>query len=279
MTIDENELKEFEEQVLSISENLYDYYSDDELYSIMELTKKKSVFLKCMNAILIPYLIGKIKDPKTNQTMIFKLTQHPHSMVQSAILKRDDVTSSMLKQMILNSKNERIVPMRYPIINHKKMTEETLYELSEHQNNEILSLILLTNIVSDRIIKKLQNSNHEEIRTMAKVRDPKTSPEYIEAIIRRELKKVDRVENDYISRRYCNAKPFLINDILEAAIRNPKLPAALVELYKKFSKPTIITLVIPHPNISKELLDFYYTNGDEEVKAAVLKRKREEPTH
>lgn len=278
MSISEKNLKEFEKIISTFKGNLGDYYLDDELYSIMELTKKKRVFLKCMKDISIPYLEGKIKDPRTNQTMIFKLTQHPHSMIQSAILNREDVTIPMLKQILGNYESEEIEPMRYPIINHKKMTEETLYELSDSENNQILSLILLTNKVSDRIIKKLQNSNDEEIRTMAKVRDPETDPEYIETIIKREIKKADKIENDYISREYHHTKPFLINDILEAAIRNPKLPTELVELYKKFSKPALITLVIPHPNISKELLDFYYEKGDKEIKEAVSERRREEPS-
>lgn len=279
MAIQKNELSEIEEEILNMSEKLHNYYSDESLYSIMENTKNKKVFLKCMDNILIPYLINKIRDPQTSQEMIFKLTLHPHSMVQHAIMKRDDVTPAMLKQMIDNSKSEEMMPMRYSIINHKKMNEETLYKLSDYDNNQILSLILLTNIVSERIIKKLQYNNDDEIRIMAKVRDPETDPKYIEKIIKRELRKADRVKGDYINRSYGNIKPFLINDTLEAAIRNPKLPTELVDLYKKFSKPTLVTLVIPHPNVSKELLDFYYTKGDEEVKSAVLKRTKEQHTH
>lgn len=276
MIIAENDLKNIEEKILTEPKELYKIYSDKDLYNIMELTKNRTVFLKCMHDISIKYLIEKIRNQKTPQEMIFKLTLHPHSMVQHEILKREDVTPAMLKQMIDNSKNERIVPGRYPIINHKKMDEETLYQLSEYDNKNILSLVLLSDKVSERIIKKLQSNEDEEISTMAKVRDPATNPEYIEKIIKRELKKTDRVAGDYISSSYVNIKPYLINDVLEAAINNPKLPSKLVELYKKFTKPTLISFVIPHPNISEELLDFYYKKGDEEIKAAVSKRNKEE---
>ena len=41
-------------------------------------------------------------------------------------------------------KDERIMPNRHVIINHRKMDEQTLYELTECDNNEILSLIILS---------------------------------------------------------------------------------------------------------------------------------------
>ena len=225
------------------------------------------------------FLISKIKDPHTSRKMISKLCLHPHSMVQHAILKREDVTPSMLKRMLDISKDERITSMRYHIINHKKMDEETLYTLSGYDNKQIVSLVLLTDKVSQRIIKKLQGSSDEEIRTMAQVRDPETDPVFIGRIIKKEFKKVERVTNDYIDRHYTIMKNYTINDILEAAIRNPELPTEQVELYKKCTKPVIISFVIPHPNISKALLDYYDKNGDEEVKEAIANRNKEQYTH
>lgn len=281
LEISQENLSEIEESILTTSEEKFtDIYTDVEyLLKVMELTKNKQVFLKCMEFVPVPYIVEKLKEKETSQEMLFKLSLHPHSAVQLAILDREDVTPELLKQMIENFKDEKILPTRYNILNHKAMNEETLYELSNYDNNQILSQILLTDKVSRRILKKLQTSNDEEIKTMAKVRDPETDPNYIGKIIRKEFKKTIKSKGDYINNYDITTVTFLLNDTLEAGIRNPALLTELVELYKKSKKPAIISLVIPHPNISKKLLDFYFENGDEEIKEAVSKRNKNEQIH
>lgn len=273
MKISTENLKEIEENILSIKDKLYKIYSDDELYKVMELTKNKKVFLKCMNDILIPYLVKKVEDSETPIEMVLKLTSHPHSIIQRSILRRKDTTAKTLRLLIDNFKEEKIIPNRHEIINHKQMDEKTLYELTDINNNQILSLVILSNKVSHRILKKLQKSNDEEIRTMAKVRDPETDPKYIKRVIKSEISKASKVQGDSINKYLVDDEALLINDILEAAIKNPKLPSELIDLYKGFSKTTALTLIIPHPNISEKRLDIYYKKGDEDIKLAVEKAR------
>jgi len=73
------------------------------------------------------------------------------------------------------------------------------------------------------IIKKLQNSSDDEIRTMAEVRDPETDPKYIEKILKREFRKALRVEEIYSNKPTTIEKEIIISDILEAGIKNPAL--------------------------------------------------------
>lgn len=280
LNISKENLDRIEEAILTTSEEKFiDIYSNnDYLFKVMELTKNRQVFLKCMNFISIPFLLEKLKSKEISKKMVFKLTLHPNSLVQFAILNRDDVTPELLKQMIRNFKDEKILPTRYSIINHHAMDEDTLYDLCGYENNQILSLILLSDEVSDRILKKLQTSTDDEIRTMAEVRDPETDPDYIKKIIKKEFKKATKIDGEYIN-RWNNVETFLLNDILEAAIRNPSLPTELVELYKRSNKSAIISLVIPHPNISKKLLNFYSENGDKDINEAISKRSEDEQIH
>lgn len=280
LKISKGNLGRIEEAILNTSEEEFDeiYSNNDYLFKVMELTKNRQVFLKCMNFISIPFLLEKLKSKEISKKMVFKLTLHPNSLVQFAILNRDDVTPELLKQMIRNFKDEKILPTRYSIINHHAMDEDTLYDLCGYENNQILSLILLSDEVSDRILKKLQTSTDDEIRTMAEVRDPETDPDYIKKIIKKEFKKATKIDGEYIN-RWNNVETFLLNDILEAAIRNPSLPTELVELYKKSNKSAIISLVIPHPNISKKLLSFYSENGDKDINEAISKRSESEKIH
>lgn len=281
LEITEENLNKIEQEILQVSSANFDsiYFNDEYLFKLMELTKNKQVFLKCIDLISVPFLAEKVKSPEISQEMIFKLTLHPSNYIKSNILKRDDVTPALLKQMIENFKDEKLNTLRPRIIRHKVMDEETLYDLCNYDNNQILSQVLLAPKVSRRIIKKLQNSSDDEIRTMAEVRDPETDPKYIEKILKREFRKALRVEEIYSNKPTTIEKEIIISDILEAGIRNPSLPTELVELYKKVVKPTKIALVIPHPNISQELLDFYYKNGDEDIKEAVLKRNKQKQSH
>ena len=278
----EQNLSQAEQDILSTPEEEFDnIYTDDEfLYNIMEKTKNKEVFVKCMNHVLIEFLLEKVTNPKTSQEMIFKLTLHPHSSIQFAILRREDVTEKLLKQMIENFADEPIIEARWHIINHQKMDEPTLYDLTDCNNNQVLCNILLTNKTSRRIIKKLQNSTDEEVRTVAKVRDTETDANYIGKVIRREIRRADTTECDDISGFNYLQKSYVINDILEGALRNPSLSSELVSLFKRFTKTTALTLIIPHQNVSEELLDYYYKKGDDDVKKAVFeRRKKEEQMH
>ena len=273
MEISNENLQEIEQNILNIEDELYEYYTDEELYRIMELTKNKAVFLKCMENVYIPYLIEKVKNPETSKEMILKLTAHPKGMIQLPILAREDTTTQTLKLLLENFKQEKNKPNRHVIINHKKMDEQTLYELADCDNNEILSLIILSDKVSSRILEKLQKSKDEEISTMAKVRDPKTDSEYIKKVIKREIPKTSKVTGDYINKFLPEHESLLINDVLEAAIRNPKLPSELVDMYKGFCKTIAMLYVIPHPNVSDKRLDTYYRLGDDDVKDAVEKAR------
>ena len=273
MEISNENLQVIEKNVLSIQDELYKYYTDEEMYRVMELTKNKKVFLKCMENVYIPYLVEKVKNPETSQEMILKLTAHPKGMIQLSILAREDTNTQILKLLLENFKEEKNKPNRHVIINHKKMDEQTLYELTECDNNEILSLIILSDKVSSRILEKLQQSKDEEIKIMAKVRDPKTNPEYIKKVIKKEIPKTLRVTGDYINKFLPEHESLLINDILEAAIRNPKLPSELVDMYKGFCKTIALLYVIPHPNVSQKRLDTYYRLGDDDVKKAVEKAR------
>ncbi len=282
LEVTKKNLRRIEKSILETEDEEFDniFSSDEYLYKVMELTKNKSVFLKCMKYIMIPFLEEKVKDPTTSQEMIFKLTLHPHSIIKRAILKREDVTIELLKQILENEKDISISPTRSRIINHEKMDENTLYELSDSNNNQILSLILLSDKVSRRIIKKLQNSKEPEIATMAKVRDPETDSAYIEKTINKEIRKTDRVEGNHINRCVYNTKTSLqLTDILEAALKNPNLQGELLELFKNFSREIVLTLVIPHTNVTKTLLDYYYKNGDEEIQKAVSTRRGEDYIH
>lgn len=278
MEISDKNLQEIENNILN-GRKLDKKYTDEQLYRIMELTKNKSVFLKCMEKVFILYLVEKVKNPETPIDMILKLTAHENGMVQLPILNRKDVNPTVLKLMIENFKEKNIDSNRHLIINHKKMDEQTLYDLTECDNNQILSLIILSEKVSPRILEKLQQSKDEEIRIMAKVRDPKTDSEYIEKVIKKQIPKALKVKCDYINECIPEHETLLMNDILEAAIKNPKLPAELIELYKSFGKTAALSLIIPHPNISEKRLDTYYKLGDDEVKKAVEKardKRREE---
>lgn len=280
--LSEQNLSQVEQDILSTAEEEFDnIYMDDEfLYGVMEKTRNKEVFLKCMNHISFIFLVEKVKNPKTSLEMIFKLTLHPSSIIKGYILKREDVTPELLKEIIKNSDSEEIAGLRYAIINHKKMDEPTLYEMTDYDDNAISCLILLSNKVSRRIMKKLQNSTDEEVRTVAKVRDSETDAKYIGKVIRREIRKTDRIKRDDIYSPEQLRESYVINDILEGALRNPTLPSELVSLFKRFTKTTVLTLVIPHPNVSDDLLDYYYKKGDDDVKTAVLeRRKKEEQMH
>lgn len=281
LTVSKENLDRIEQAILNTSEEEFDniYSNDDYLFQIMELTKNRQAFLKCMNFISIPFLLEKLKSKEISKEMVFKLSLHPYPIVQLAILKRDDVTPELLKQMIENFKDEEILPTRYSIINHKSMNEDTLYELCDYDNNQILSQVLLTDKVSDRILKKLQKSTDDEIRTMAKVRDPETDPEYIGKVLRREFKKAIKSKGEYINMHNMNSVSIELTDILEAGIRNPSLPTDLVELYKKSNRSAIISFVIPHPNISKNLLNYYSKNGDKGINEAISKRSEDEQLH
>lgn len=271
MKISNENLNEIENDILSIQDELYEYYSDEVLYKVMELTKSKKVFLKCMENVYIPYLVEKVKDPNTSTEMILKLTAHPKGMIQLPILERQDTSTNILKLLIENFKDERIMPNRHVIINHRKMDEQTLYELTECNNNEILSLIILSDKVSPRILEKLQQNKDEKISTMAKVRDPKTDQEYIKKVIKKEIPKTIKEKGDYINKYFPEHESLLINDVLEAAIKNPKLSSELIDLYKGFCKTAVLTLIIQHPNISQKKLDAYYRLGDDDVKEVVIK--------
>lgn len=277
LEITEKSLAEIEQSILNISEEeFYNIYKNNEfIFEIMERTKNKSVFLKCLDYIDVRFLVKKATELETSNEMIFKLTLSSRSLVQHAILERDDVTPELLKQMIENFKDEGIDPIRYEIINHKKMNEETLYSLTDYDNNQILSLILLTDIVSQRIIKKLQKSTDPEIKAMARVRDPQTDPNYIAKIIRREIKNNTRTKDDPINPYSYNTNSLVITDVLEAALKNPNLSADTLNLFKGFTKTVVLTLIIPHPNISQELLDYYYKKGGDDVKKAILARKED----
>jgi len=280
--LSEQNLSQVEQDILSTPEEEFDnIYMDDEfLYETMEKTRNKEVFVKCMNHTCITFLIEKVKNPKTSLEMIFKLTLHPSSIIKGYILKREDVTPELLKEIIKNSDSEEIAGLRYAIINHKRMDEPTLYEMTDYDDNAISCLILLSNKVSRRIMKKLQNSTDEEVKTVAKVRDPETDMKYIEKVIKRERRGADTTECDDISGFNYLQKSYVINDILEGALRNPRLSSELVALFKRFTKTTVLTLVIPHPNVSDDLLDYYYKKGDDDVKKAVLeRRKKEEQMH
>ena len=271
MKISNENLNEIENDILSIQDELYEYYSDEVLYKVMELTKSKKVFLKCMENVYIPYLVEKVKDPNTSTEMILKLTAHPKGMIQLPILERQDINTNILKLLIENFKDERIMPNRHVIINHRKMDEQTLYELTECNNNEILSLIILSDKVSPRILEKLQQNKDEKISTMAKVRDPKTDQEYIKKVIKKEIPKTIKEKGDYINKYFPEHESLLINDVLEAAIKNPKLSSELIDLYIGFCKTAVLTLIIQHPNISQKKLDAYYRLGDDDVKEVVIK--------
>lgn len=278
----EQNLSQVEQDILSTPEEEFDnIYTDDEfLYETMEKTRNKEVFLKCMNHTCITFLIEKVKNPKTSLEMIFKLILHPSSIVKGEILKREDITPQLLKEIINISESEEIAGLRYAIINHKKMDEPTLYELTDYNDNAILCLILLSNKVSRRIMKKLQNSTDEEVQTVAKVRDPETDMKYIEKVVRKEIKNADTTDYEYIDARMYYEKSYVINDILEGALKNPRLSSELVSLFKRFTKTTALTLAIPHLNVSDDLLDYYYKKGDDDVKKAVLeRRKKEEQMH
>ena len=104
MKISNENLNEIENDILSIQDELYEYYSDEALYTVMELTKSKKVFLKCMENVYIPYLVEKVKDPNTSTEMILKLTAHPKGMIQLPILERQDTSTNTLKLLIENFK-------------------------------------------------------------------------------------------------------------------------------------------------------------------------------
>lgn len=280
LTVSKENLDRIEQAILNTSEEEFDniYSNDNYLFQIMELTKNRQVFLKCMNFISIPFLLEKLKSKEISKEMVFKLSLHPYPIVQLAILKRDDVTPELLKQMIENFKDEEILSTRYSIINHKSMNEDTLYELCDYDNNQILSQVLLTDKVSNRILKKLQKSTDDEIRTMAKVRDPETDPEYIGKVLRREFRKAIKNKGEYINTHNINSVSIVLNDILEASIRNPSLPTDLVELYKKSNRSAIISFVIPHTNISKNLLNYYSKKGDKGINEAISKRSENQQT-
>lgn len=280
LTVSKENLDRIEQAILNTSEEEFDniYSNDNYLFQIMELTKNRQGFLKCMNFISIPFLLEKLKSKEISKEMVFKLSLHPYPIVQLAILKRDDVTPELLKQMIENFKDEEILSTRYSIINHKSMNEDTLYELCDYDNNQILSQVLLTDKVSNRILKKLQKSTDDEIRTMAKVRDPETDPEYIGKVLRREFRKAIKNKGEYINTHNINSVSIVLNDILEAGIRNPSLPTDLVELYKKSNRSAIISFVIPHTNISKNLLNYYSKKGDKGINEAISKRNENQPT-
>ena len=101
-----------------------------------------------MENVYIPYLVEKVKNPETSKEMILKLTAHPKGMIQLPILARKDTNTQTLKLLLENVKQEKNKPNRHVIINHKKMDEQTLYELADCDNNEILSLIILSDKVS-----------------------------------------------------------------------------------------------------------------------------------
>lgn len=277
LEITEENLPKIEESILVTSEKEFDtiYDDDDYLYKLMEVTKNKRVFIKCMQFISIPFLEKKVKDADTSKEMIFKLSLHPNHFIQYAILSRNDITPDLLRQMLENYKHKKTLSIRNSIINHKAMNEQTLYDLCDYDNDDLLAFIILSNNVSNRILKKLQNNENEEIKTMALVRDPQTDFKYIKRILKREFKNLIMVEERYLGKVPREIKAFPMTDILEAGIKNPSLPTELVELYKYSTKPALISMIIPHPNISDELLDYYYKIGDEDIKEAVSKRRGE----
>ena len=140
--LSEQNLSQIEQEILSTPEEEFDniYTNDEFLYEIMEKTRNKEVFVKCMNHICITFLIEKVKNLETSLEMIFKLTLHPSSIIKGYMLNREDVTPELLKEIIKNSDSEEICGLKYAIINHKKMDEPTLYELTDYNDNTILCL-------------------------------------------------------------------------------------------------------------------------------------------
>ena len=248
--------------------------TDDEIWDIANNTRNKEVFGICLKFMNLYYLKNIVKNPETDRKTILKLTMYPNNLLTNDILKREDIDSGILYQMIKNFEDIDYYSFRDRIINHEKMNEDTLYKLSESKNNQILSEILLSDKVSDRIIKKLENSTDKEIKTMALVRDEQTSQEFIDKILDKELKKVIKVEDDYPTENK-RKKTILLTDILESALKNPNLTSQTLEKYKYCTKGIVIKYVIKHPNISNEMLEFYKENGVEEVQQAAINKLEE----
>ncbi|MGN1298931.1 MAG: hypothetical protein ACI4UE_02990 [Candidatus Scatovivens sp.] len=248
--------------------------TDDEIWDIVINTRNKEVFGICIKFINLYYLKNIVNNQETDRKTILKLTMYPDNFLTSDILKREDIDSGILYQMIKNFEDIDYYSFRDRIINHEKMDEETLYKLCECENNQILSQILLSEKVSDRIIKKLEESTDKEIKNMALVIDPQTDQYFINGIIDKELKKAIKVEDDYPiqDKRH---KTILLTDTLFAALKNPKLNSEALLKYKFCTSNIVINYVIKHPNITNKMLEFYKQNGTEKVKEAAIKKIEE----
>lgn len=248
--------------------------SDDEIWGIADNTRNKEVFGICIKFMNLYYLKNIVNNPETDRKTILKLTMYPDNLLTNDILKREDIDSGILYQMVKNFENIDYYSFRDRIINHEKMDEDTLYKLCKCENNQILSQILLSQKVSDRIIKKLQESKDKEIKTMALVEDKQTSEEFINQVIDKELKKSIKINDDYPTQNK-NYKTILLTDTLMAALKNPNLSSQSLEKYKNCTKGIVIKYIIKHPNISNEMLEFYKENGVEEVQQAAIKKIEE----
>ena len=243
--------------------------TDDEIWNILDNTRNKEVFGICVRFMNVYYLKNIVNAPETDRKTILKLTMYPNNFLTSDILKREDIDSGILYQMIKNFEDIDYYSFRDTIINHEKMDEETLFKLCECENNQILSQILLSSKVSDRIMQKLKNSEDKEIKTMALVEYKQTSQDFINTVVDKEFKKTIKIEDDYAIKDKKH-KTILLTDILEAALKNPNLSSKSLEKYKYCTKPIVIKYIIEHPNISSEMLDFYKKNGVGEVQQAAI---------
>lgn len=265
---------EEKEKFLLNKKEFPDEISDSEIWEFCNITRNKEVFKICIESLSLFFVKKIINDPNANRNDILKLTMYPDNFLTSDILKREDIDSGILYQMIKNFEDIEIYPLREMIINHEKMDEEALYKLCECENNQILSQILLSNKVSDRIIKKLQSSKDVEIKTMALVIDKETNQDFINQVIDKEFKKAIKVNDDFPTQNK-NHKTILLTDILMAALKNPKLSSEALEKYRYCVKNIVINNVIKHPNISNEMLEFYKENGVEEVQQAAIEKIEE----
>lgn len=251
------------------------YILDDDLIEVVKQSSNRRVCEICMENINPLILRTLIRETKLSRETMLKFTLTSNSLVLSELMNNKDVDNVILMQMLRNNKTTFPAGLTDAIINHKNIDEETLYRIAkEIPNDFLLCRILASEKANDRIINYLHKHPNDEIRRMAAARDKKTSATELENILLEEFKKCPRDKDTGIIRETFKNQTLHIvpTDTLEAVLINPTLEITCLKDKPGLFGRSISLRIIQHPKISKEMLEYYISNGVEEICKAAKKR-------